>query len=194
MAEPGDYKINYEPLFGPLQLIDVGKAIKRADHPWYNQTLIEVGGVLLRLGVFAGGEYHWHKHQEQDEFFYVIDGRLRIELEGRDAVELAGIEGEGQVEGPGLEDCGTAVREGQVGHVPGNRSLGISAVDHECPGPDRSTVERSRDGVFGVLPAAPGFRVGRGSQPGLAFDPEVDLRCTPRFLSMAIRFSPLVAT
>jgi oxalate decarboxylase/phosphoglucose isomerase-like protein (cupin superfamily) len=84
MEELGDYKINYEPLFGPLQLIDVGEAIKRADHPWYNQTLIEVGGVLLRLGVFAGGEYHWHKHQEQDEFFYVIDGRLRIELEGRD--------------------------------------------------------------------------------------------------------------
>ena len=47
MAEPGDYKINYEPLFGPLQLIDVGEAITRADHPWYNQTLIEVGGVLL---------------------------------------------------------------------------------------------------------------------------------------------------
>jgi mannose-6-phosphate isomerase-like protein (cupin superfamily) len=53
------------------------------------KTLIEVGGVLLRLGVFAGGEYHWHRHQEQDEFFYVIDGRPRIELEGRDPVELA---------------------------------------------------------------------------------------------------------
>lgn len=48
-----------------------------------------MGGVLLRLGVFAGGEYHWHKHQEQDEFFYVIDVRLRIELDGRDPVELA---------------------------------------------------------------------------------------------------------
>jgi len=83
MTEQGNYRINYEPLFGPLQLIDVGEAIKRADHPWYNQTLIEVGGVLLRLGVFAGGEYHWHKHQEQDEFFYVIGGRLRIELEDR---------------------------------------------------------------------------------------------------------------
>jgi mannose-6-phosphate isomerase-like protein (cupin superfamily) len=89
MTKQGDYKINYEPLFEPLQLIDVGEAIKQADHPWYNQTLIEVGGVLLRLGVFAGGEYHWHKHQEQDEFFYVIDGRLRIELEDRDPVELA---------------------------------------------------------------------------------------------------------
>ena len=88
MTQQGDYRINYEPLFGPLQLIDVREAIKRADHPWYNQTLIEVEGVLLRLGVFAGGEYHWHKHQEQDEFFYVIDGRLRIELEGRDPAEL----------------------------------------------------------------------------------------------------------
>ena len=89
MTQQGNYRINYEPLFGPLQLIDVHEAIKQADHPWYNQTLIEVGGVLLRLGVFTGGEYHWHKHQEQDEFFYVIDGRLRIELDGRNPVELA---------------------------------------------------------------------------------------------------------
>jgi mannose-6-phosphate isomerase-like protein (cupin superfamily) len=89
MTQQGDYKINYEPLSGPLELIDVTAAIQRADHPWYNQTLIEVGGVLLRLGVFAGGEYHWHKHQEQDEFFYVIGGGLRIELDGRDPVDLA---------------------------------------------------------------------------------------------------------
>ena len=89
MTEQGSYKINYEPAFGPLQLIDVREAIERADHPWYNQTLIEVGGVLLRLGVFAGGEHHWHRHQHQDEFFDVLGGRLRIELEGRDPVELA---------------------------------------------------------------------------------------------------------
>jgi mannose-6-phosphate isomerase-like protein (cupin superfamily) len=89
MKQQGSYRINYELLFGPLQLIDVGEAIQRAGHPWYKQTLIEVGGILLRLGVFAGGEYHWHKHEEQDEFCYVIDGRLRTELEGRDPVELA---------------------------------------------------------------------------------------------------------
>jgi len=44
---------------------------------------------MPRLGGFTGGEYRRHKHQEQDEFFYVIDGRLRIELEGRDPVQLA---------------------------------------------------------------------------------------------------------
>jgi len=82
------YKINYEPLFTALQIIDVQEAIDHADHPWYNQTLIEVGGVLLRLGVFAGGEYHWHRHEKQDEFFYVIEGRLRIELEGHEAADL----------------------------------------------------------------------------------------------------------
>jgi len=54
MTQQGDYRINYEPLFGPLQLIDVREAIKRADHPWYNQTLIEVGGVLLRLVLQSG--------------------------------------------------------------------------------------------------------------------------------------------
>jgi len=75
--------------YKPLEVIEEREVADACQDPWYNQTLIEVGGVLLRLGVFAGGEYHWHKHQEQDEFFYVIDGRLRIELEGRDPVELA---------------------------------------------------------------------------------------------------------
>lgn len=88
MTQQFDYKINYEPIFTALQVIDLQEAIDSADHPWYNQTLIEVGGVLLRLGVFAGGEDHWHKHDMPDEFFYVIEGRLRIELESREAADL----------------------------------------------------------------------------------------------------------
>ena len=81
------YTIHYEPLFGPLQLIDVGELARRTDDPWYNQTLIQVGDVLVRLGVMQG-EFHWHKHDEQDEFFFVVDGAFRIELADRDSVEL----------------------------------------------------------------------------------------------------------
>jgi len=55
--------------------------------PWYNQTLIQVGDILVRLGVMQG-EFHWHTHQEQDEFFFVLDGRFRIELQGAETVEL----------------------------------------------------------------------------------------------------------
>jgi mannose-6-phosphate isomerase-like protein (cupin superfamily) len=33
------------------------------------------------------GEFHWHKHDDEDEFFYVVEGRFIIDLEGR-TVEL----------------------------------------------------------------------------------------------------------
>ena len=82
-----EYVIHHEPLFAALQTIDVQALIDKVDEPWYNQTLAQVGDVLVRLGVMEG-EYHWHKHDEQDEFFFVLDGRFRIELEGREAVEL----------------------------------------------------------------------------------------------------------
>jgi mannose-6-phosphate isomerase-like protein (cupin superfamily) len=68
--------------------MNVQAVIDGADHPWFNQTLVQVGDVLVRLGVFEPGSFHWHQHDEQDEFFLVLDGRLRIELEGRAQVEL----------------------------------------------------------------------------------------------------------
>mgnify|MGYP002619815429 CR=1 FL=1 len=81
------YAIHYEPLFKVLETMDVQALIDKVDEPWYNQTLIQVGDVWVRLGVMQG-EFHWHKHDEQDEFFFVLDGRFRIELEGAEAVEL----------------------------------------------------------------------------------------------------------
>ncbi|XVQ90229.1 cupin domain-containing protein [Microbispora siamensis] len=87
-----DYVIHYQPLFTTLQAMDVQALIDQVDDPdntttWYNQTLIQVGDVWVRLGVMYG-EFHWHKHDEQDEFFFVLDGLFRIELEGADTVEL----------------------------------------------------------------------------------------------------------
>jgi mannose-6-phosphate isomerase-like protein (cupin superfamily) len=40
----------------------------------------------MRLGV-VHGEYVWHKHDDEDEFFYVVEGRLLMDLEDR-IVEL----------------------------------------------------------------------------------------------------------
>jgi len=86
MPQP-DYTIGYQPLFTALQTIDVQALIEQVTDPWYNQTLIGVGDVLVRLGVMQG-EFHWHKHDEQDEFFFVLDGEFRIELERAPAVTL----------------------------------------------------------------------------------------------------------
>jgi len=88
MADPKDYPYA-TPLseqYGPLELVDVPALVTACTHPWYNQTLCRVNDSVVRLGVIQG-EYHWHKHDDEDEFFYVVDGQLLIDLENR-TVEL----------------------------------------------------------------------------------------------------------
>jgi mannose-6-phosphate isomerase-like protein (cupin superfamily) len=69
-------------LHGPLEVVDVQALVDRCADRWYNQTLCQVNGSVVRLGVIQG-EYHWHQHTDDDEFFYVVDGRLLIDLEGK---------------------------------------------------------------------------------------------------------------
>ena len=69
-------------LYEPLQIVDTPALIAAVSHPWYNQTLCQVNESVVRLGV-TQGEYHWHKHDELDEFFYCVEGRFMIDLEGR---------------------------------------------------------------------------------------------------------------
>lgn len=86
MASPTRYSINLEPKFSPLELIDIPALVPGFQEDWSNQTLCRVNDSVVRLGVVQG-EFHWHKHDAEDEFFYVIDGKLLIDLEGR-TVEL----------------------------------------------------------------------------------------------------------
>lgn len=57
-------------------------AIAAAQSPWWNRTLCAVNDAWVRLGVMEG-DFHWHKHDTEDEFFFVLDGHLDIELEDR---------------------------------------------------------------------------------------------------------------
>jgi len=70
-----------------LALVDAPALISACTERWYNQTLCQVNNSVVRLGVIQG-EYHWHKHKDDDEFFFVLEGRLIVDLEGR-SVELA---------------------------------------------------------------------------------------------------------
>jgi mannose-6-phosphate isomerase-like protein (cupin superfamily) len=72
--------------YQPLELVDVQKDIDAVTDRWFNQTLCKVNDSVVRLGVMQG-EYHWHKHDDLDEFFYVVEGKFLIDLEGR-TVEL----------------------------------------------------------------------------------------------------------
>jgi len=69
-------------LFAPLELIDVQALGEACTDSWYNQTLCEVNDSVVRLGVMEG-EYHWHKHDAEDEFFYVVEGNFIVDLEDR---------------------------------------------------------------------------------------------------------------
>lgn len=80
------YATHLNVLYEPLQLVDVQALVDACTDRWYNQTLTKVNDAVVRLGVLQG-EYHWHSHEREDEFFYVIDGRFLIDLEGR-TVEL----------------------------------------------------------------------------------------------------------
>jgi len=78
-------------LHGPLELIDVQALADACEFKWFNQTLCKVNESVVRVAIIEG-EYHWHKHDEDDEFFYVVEGKLLIDLEGR-TVELSPREG-----------------------------------------------------------------------------------------------------
>ena len=68
--------------FPQLSVVDVPALVDAVTHPWYNQTLCRVNDSVVRLGVMQG-EYHWHKHDNDDEFFFVLDGHFIIDLEER---------------------------------------------------------------------------------------------------------------
>jgi len=80
--------VNHMNIFhGPLQLIDIQSLVAQCTDEWYNQTLCQVNESVVRLGILHG-EYHWHKHDREDEFFFTLHGTLIIDLEDRESIEL----------------------------------------------------------------------------------------------------------
>jgi hypothetical protein len=77
-----EYSIGTDITHGSLQLIDIDAIVAACDHPWFNQTLCSINDCVVRLGILKG-EFHWHKHDDEDEFFFVVDGQLFIDLEER---------------------------------------------------------------------------------------------------------------
>src|ERR1051325_457600 len=77
--------------FPALTRVDVPSLVKACTDNWYNQTLCKVNDSVVRLGVMQG-EYHWHKHDKDDEFFFVLEGHFVIDLEDR-SIDLQAQEG-----------------------------------------------------------------------------------------------------
>ena len=86
------YDITMTPIHEGLEKISIADAKTLSDHPWFNRTLCLVNNAAVRLGVFQG-QFHWHSHEAEDEFFLVLEGELEIEVEGREPILLRAHEG-----------------------------------------------------------------------------------------------------
>lgn len=81
-AYPYETRLNI--LYPPMEVIDEKAIADTCEYKWFNQTLCKVNDSVVRMGVIEG-EYHWHKHDADDEFFYVVSGQLLIDFEDRTA-------------------------------------------------------------------------------------------------------------
>ena len=114
------YKTYLNILHGPLEVIDVQKLVDACTDKWWNQTLCKVNDSVVRLGVIEG-EYHWHSHKDLDEFFYVVGGRLLIDLEDR-TVDLAPRQGFVVDQGRAASDTGAETHRNPDGRTRGYHS------------------------------------------------------------------------
>ena len=85
------YVTHLNVLYPQMETVDVPALIAACTDRWYNQTLCQVNESVVRVGVIQG-DYHWHKHDDEDEFFYVVEGKFLIDLEAR-TVELRPCQG-----------------------------------------------------------------------------------------------------
>ena len=85
MENKYNYVTKLDIKYDHLQLIDLPKMIDECKDKWFNQTLTKVNDSVVRVGIVEG-EYHWHKHDNDDEFFFVLDGQLFVDYEDQTVV------------------------------------------------------------------------------------------------------------
>ena len=86
MTKEYSYVTRLDNKFKQLERIDIPTMVKECKDKWFNQTLTKVNDSVVRVGIVQG-EYHWHKHENDDEFFFVLEGQLFVDLEEK-TIEL----------------------------------------------------------------------------------------------------------
>ena len=82
MSIQNNYVTKLDVKYKHFELIDIPQMVKECTVKWFNQSLTEVNGSVVRVGIVEG-EYHWHKHENDDEFFFVLEGKLFVDLENK---------------------------------------------------------------------------------------------------------------
>ena len=91
MDQETNYEIHTDIAFEGLELIDVGRIADECRKPWFNQSLCTINQSVVRIGIIQG-KFHWHAHEKEDEFFYVLEGRLLIDIRIDDREETVALE------------------------------------------------------------------------------------------------------
>ncbi len=86
-----NYATHLDIKFNHFERIDIPQMVKECKDKWFNQTLTKVNDSVVRVGIVEG-EYHWHKHDNDDEFFFVLEGQFLIDLEDK-TIELNPFQG-----------------------------------------------------------------------------------------------------
>jgi|APSaa5957512535_1039671.scaffolds.fasta_scaffold485075_1 mannose-6-phosphate isomerase-like protein (cupin superfamily) len=74
-----------------------------ADRAYHPIDLAQVNDQVVRMALFRG-EFHWHHHENEDELFYVVKGRITIQMESPYS-DIALSDGELAVVPKGVEHC-----------------------------------------------------------------------------------------
>jgi mannose-6-phosphate isomerase-like protein (cupin superfamily) len=82
MADYDKYNTKLDVKYKHFEVIDIPKIVEETKDKWFNETLTQVNDSVVRVGIVEG-EYHWHKHENDDEFFFVIEGNLFVDLEDK---------------------------------------------------------------------------------------------------------------
>jgi mannose-6-phosphate isomerase-like protein (cupin superfamily) len=63
--------------------IDVARKLELVREAWSPKAVAAVNGFLVKV-VKLRGEFVWHSHEAEDELFFVLRGRLRMQFRDRE--------------------------------------------------------------------------------------------------------------
>jgi mannose-6-phosphate isomerase-like protein (cupin superfamily) len=67
--------------------VDIAAELQQVDKHWTPRVVGRVNDQYIKVAKLLG-ELVWHAHDQEDEMFLVVSGRLRIQLEGDEEVVL----------------------------------------------------------------------------------------------------------
>ena len=96
-----------------IPVISVSDGVSEiAGRPYTPIDLARINDQVVRMALIKG-EYHWHDHENEDELFYVVKGRITIQMRSPYS-DIVLNKGELAVIPKGVEHCPLSSEESYV--------------------------------------------------------------------------------